>query len=364
MNRSAPLSALLAAVFLLSCSRGQEQVAGGDDMGNFLRAVVVDSVGHPLDGRIVVVSDVDSMSLELDPGGLATIPGRRRGWIALRSSAGDFLLDSPGDSGTLGALKVGRRRPLLGWLNRAASVSIPGVGVASREGAYFRFAAVPPGAMRLLASSDSFRVGVRLVLDLDSLARRPAATDSVVVPPLVARGSLLAVASRDDTSACGAACPSWLWSQASALDDSLPLETYVRLRPSASLADTALVRGVSSVDSRGSWLLLRIDLKGVNTAPRLWISASDTLIPHRVEISGEMTNDTLVVAPADTAVTRNAALRRRDDPRLLDSLLLVVGGIVVPIPPADRTASDSCPAGFDSLPTICGGSGRNWRLQP
>ena len=53
---------LAPLLWILSCSSREQLVAGGDDMGNFVQAILLDSTGAPLHGRVQVVSESDTFS--------------------------------------------------------------------------------------------------------------------------------------------------------------------------------------------------------------------------------------------------------------------------------------------------------------
>lgn len=220
MSRKNVVPSLLLALALFGCSSGEQRIAGGDDMGNFLRARLADSTGRPLSGRIAAFSDVDSISTELDAEGVLVLPSRHRAWLAMRTPQGaEFLLHAPPDSGRIGAFRLGWPRPLVGWLMRIATLRIAGVGTVDCDGGIFRFAAVPPGIMRLEAFSGSFHASVLLSTAFDTANLEPSPVDSFVTPPLTISDTLLVEASREDTTACGSACPPWFLDSANVIGE-------------------------------------------------------------------------------------------------------------------------------------------------
>ncbi len=318
---------LLAAALgaLLSCASDDPQVAGGDDMGNFAQATLVDSFGSPLKGRVRVVGDHDTFSLEVLDGGVIRIPSRSRTWIRVIGPGGECILDRPADSGHLGTLTVGRPRPLVGWLARTGSIRIPGLGEASRQGGLFRFEAVPPGRMRLVAQSDSFLAelpfSVRTSPPLDTLVLPP---DSLALPPLVVTGSSLAAASRSDTAACGTGCASWLWGKVNVyvpLDTTVGVDTafptYTRLRLSTTPSpDSGLCDSFRVVADHGNSVQFEIFLRGRGVIPRLrWVGSRQFLVQS-------YRSDSTAPTALDSAFSLLALLPRTDDSLLQDSLIL------------------------------------------
>lgn len=334
---------------LLSCTSDTPQVAGGDDMGNFAQATLVDSFGSPLRGRVRVLADHDTFSLEVLEGGVIRIPSRSRTWIRVIGPGGECLLDRPADSGQLGTLTLGRPRPLLGWLARTGSLRIPGLGEAARQGGLFRFEAVPPGRMRLVAQSDSFFAelpfSVKFSPPRDTLVLPP---DSLALPPLVVTGSSLAAASRSDTAACGAGCASWLWSRVNvavpsdsspSVDTASPIYTRLRLTPTPS-PDSGLCDSIRVVADHGNTVVFRLVLRGRNVVPRLRGIDGGSLLLQAFRAGS--------VAPAarDSAYSLLAMLVRSDDSLLQDSLHAeadALGGSI-DLPPVRSVAADTCTA--------------------
>lgn len=345
---------LLAASLglLLSCASDTPQVAGGDDMGNFAQATLVDSFGSPLRGRVRVLADHDTLSLEVLDGGVIRLPSRSRAWIRVIGPAGECLLDRPADSGRLGTLTLGRPRPLVGWLARTGSLRIPGLGDALRQGGLFRFEAVPPGRMRLVAQSDSFFAelpfSVKFSPPLDTLVLPP---DSLALPPLVVTGSSLAAASPSDTAACGSGCANWLWSRVNLpvpepsgttpdVDTIAP--SYIRLRVSDTPSpDSGLCDSLHLVADHGNTVVLRIFLRGRGVVPRV------RSIGSRQFLVQSYRSDSAAPSALDSAFSLLTLLSRTDDTRLRDSLDLrpdSFRGGMIPLPGVGPVAADTCTA--------------------
>lgn len=210
-----PSFVLVAAiVFAVACTwdnksgggSGSPLQEGGDDMGNFLQARVVDSMGRPFAGTGTVLSDRDTMLFHADTNGAFRIPAKRRSWLRLNTSRGMFLWDAPPESGDVGTWKVGRSFILRGWLPHPASVTIAGVGVAIHDSGEFVFTEVPPGRSRLTVAAGS-KTGSVLVQMVHVVRNVPAPMDTLVVlPVLVLQDTVLRKVSAQDPTACDAPC--------------------------------------------------------------------------------------------------------------------------------------------------------------
>lgn len=334
---------------LLSCASDTPQVAGGDDMGNFAQATLVDSDGIPLKGRVRVLADHDTLSLEVLDGGVIRIPSRSRTWLRVTGPQGECILDRPATSGHLGILAVGRPRPLVGWLARTGTLRIPGLGEALRQGGLFRFEAVPPGRMRLLAQSDSFSAELPFSVQGSGGGKDSLLPDSLALPPLVVTGSSLAAASRTDTSACGGGCASWLWGKVNVyvpldttvgVDTAFPIYTRLRLATTPS-PDSGLCDSFRVVVDHGNSVQLEIFLRGRGVIPRLrWVGSRQFLVQS-------YRSDSTAPTALDSAFSLLALLPRADDSLLQDSLILFPdsyrGGIRV-LPGVGPVAADTCTA--------------------
>lgn len=214
-GRIALLLAIIAFFFAASCTwdnksgaddMGNFLKAGGDDMGNFLQGKLVDSAGKPFAGRGMAVSDVDTASFRSDTAGVFRIPARRRAWLRCTTDQGQFLWDSPPDSGDAGVWKIGRNLELMGWFVGAESVSIPGVGPARREGGLYVFDSVPPGRARLVFSTDSGTASIFVSVEKGLPKDDPRFDTLVVLPIIVLEDTLLRKASRLDSTVCDSPC--------------------------------------------------------------------------------------------------------------------------------------------------------------
>jgi hypothetical protein len=341
---------LLAAVLgsLLSCASDDPQVAGGDDMGNFAQATLVDGDGLPLKGRVRVLADHDTLSLEVQEGGVIRIPSRSRAWIRVIGPQGECILDQPASAGHLGILAVGRPRPLVGWLARTGTLRIPGLGEALRQGGLFRFEAVPPGRMRLLAVSDSFSAALPIFIPASGGTLDTLLADSLALPPLVVTGSALAAADRADTAACGSGCADWIWSRVNVpvpsdsspgADTSLPLYTRLRLSSTPS-PDSGLCDSIRIVANHGNTVELEVFLRGRGVVPRLYRRAGS-----RQFLVQSFRSGSAIPTALDSAFSLLALIPRADDSLLRDSLALFPdsyrGGMLV-LPGVDPVVPDTC----------------------
>lgn len=363
---------LLAVLSLHGCSTDKVAQAGGDDMGNFVRATLLDSTGAPLHGRIAAFSDVDTFSLELDADGVLALPARRRAWLVVRTPSGSaFLLHGPRDSGALQAMRLAAPRPLVGWLRRIALLRIAGVGTTTSAGGLFRFSSVPPGTMLLEAWSDSFSASAPLsTTAFDQDAQR---LDSFVVAPLVVASSSLVTAGRDDTSACGASCQ-WLWTSANLGADTSwrraqtsPTDTFRLLSvTSVTIPDTSLLVSVDSVGDLGNWLLLVVRVRGTGE-PRLHRPDADSVAgsatPHALVLGASLTVDTTMIGSPDSVRVHKVALPRPAGTIFADSLL-IQHRTVLGIAPTSRAATgDTCDASDATRARLCGGP-PTWFYRP
>lgn len=371
MNRC-PLLAVLLAALLSACSEPPERSAGGDDMGNFLQARLLDSTGSPVAGRVQVVSDVDTVSLDLDPDGELLVPGRVRSWMIVRAASGAYILDAPPSVGRVGDWKLGRARPLVGWTKSGATFAIAGLGVARRDGGYFRFPAVPPGRTSLRATSDSFRVSLPLDLELDRISARRGSSDSLVLAPLVAGSTGLVVAPRSDTSGCGTGCPRWFYDLDNTVLGELPAYREVAPDLDTTFGESTLVASVLRSEARGDWILFDLLLRGASAVPvfradTAWVpTGADTSLPRArmgfVFVAARLANDSMVSGPADALTFHRVALRRTVSSWMSDSLQLQ-GAVFAWIPRIASLASESCTrSGSDSTRSTCGPPGREWIL--
>jgi len=342
---------LLAAVLgsLLSCASDDPQVAGGDDMGNFAQATLVDGDGLPLKGRVRVLADHDTLSLEVLEGGVIRIPARSRAWLRVVGPQGECILDQPASNGRLGILALGRPRPLVGWLARTGTLRIPGLGEAFRQGGLFRFEAVPPGRMRLLAQSDSFSAALPFSVQASGGALDSLIPDSLALPPLVVTGASLASAARTDTAACGAGCASWLWSKvnvhvpsdtASTVDTAWP--TYTRMRRAVVPSpDSGLCDSLQVVADHGNTVVFRVFLRGRGVIPRLRGFGGGEFFVQAFR------PDSSAPGAQDSAHSILAMLVRAEDSLLQDSIRLEPdsrrGGILT-FPVLRPASADSCSA--------------------
>lgn len=371
MIRRLPLAAMLSALAFFACSTDKVAQSGGDDMGNFVRAKLFDSAGRPMDGRILAFSDIDTLSLELDAGGILVLPSRHRAWLAVRSPSGiAFLLHAPPDSGALPAMRLGVPRPLVGWLRRIATLRIAGVGRTTSAGGLFRFAEVPPGSMLLEAWSDSFTASAPLSMaPLDQDARH---VDSFVVAPLVVASAKLVTARRDDTAACGATCQ-WMWTSANLGADTAwrPAQTasadsFRRLPTSTStIPDSSRIVAIDSMEDRGNWLLLSIRIRG-NGSPLLHFAPSDSMAGggvHLPLLGAALVADTLVIGDPDSIRIHRVALPRPAGTIFADSLVLRFGSSIEVAPSSRTQPGDTCNATETVQPRRCGGF-PGWYYKP
>lgn len=369
--RSPSRLAVLLGCCLLACDDAPERTAGGDDMGNFLQAHLVDGAGAPVAGRVQVVSDVDTLSLSVDPSGTIHLPSRLRSWVKVSANGADYLLHAPPVRGSAGTWKLGVARPLVGWTKSRAALSIAGLGAAIREGSFFRFAAVPPGRPLLIARNDSFYVSLGLDLELDRVNASGAAPDSLVMAPLVASASGLQVASRSDTSGCGAGCPTWFYDLDNTVLRAVPSYRIDTARAISGRGDSGLVVSVLRAEARGRWILLDLLLRGASTIPVLEVSpglmrgpGDSSVVPgpyNNLLVSARMANDSLVVGPADALVLHRVALLR-DLPVEMSDSLLTYGASNVRFSPVSRVPSETCVLRADSISSLCGSSGKEWIL--
>lgn len=369
-----PLAAIVSAFLLASCSNEKGAVAGGDDMGNFLRAELLDSTGTPLEGRIHASSNVDTFSLVLDEGGILTLPARRREWIAMRTPSGSaFLLHSPPDSGTLSSMRLGTPRPLVGWLQRAATFGIAGVGTTSSAGGLFRFAEVPPGFMVLKAWSDSFTASALLSTDSPDQAHG-ARIDSFVVAPLAVAGTRLVTAERDDTIACGSRCR-WIWTDANVVvgQEAIPqtrmvVDTFrLAVFSSGAIPDTGGILAIDSVRDLGNWLLLWIRMHDPGANPLFLRAEGDSVpgdkVPHRLVLGSGPIVDTARLPGADTTRLRRVAVPRPVGTVFADSIV-IQWMTTRTVAPSSRSAStDVCDAMDTNRARPCGAASP-WFFSP
>ncbi|MBK9578756.1 MAG: hypothetical protein IPO40_16920 [Fibrobacteres bacterium] len=180
---------------------------GGDDMGNFLQARMVDSMGRPFAGTGTILSDRDTFLFHADTNGAFRIPAKRRSWVRLVTSRGKFLWDAPPESGDAGIWKVGRSFILRGWFPSRGVISIAGVGEAIHDSGEFVFPEVPPGRAKLTVSTGSKSGSV-----LIKMAHRvwnvpaPVVDTLVVLPVLVLQDTALRTAPPQDPTACDSSC--------------------------------------------------------------------------------------------------------------------------------------------------------------
>ena len=369
--RFLPCLAGLLGCVLLACDDAPERTAGGDDMGNFLQARVTDGAGNPVAGRVQVVSDVDTMSLSVEPDGKLFLPSRTRAWVKVISSSGDYLLHAPPVQGMAGTWKLGSVRPLVGWTKSRAVFSIPGLGAAIREGSFFRFPAVPPGRPILTAYNDSFHVSLGLDLELDRITASGTAPESLVMAPLVASTTGLGVASRSDTSGCGAGCPTWFYDLDNTVLRTIPTYRTDTARALTGRGDSSLVASVIRAEQRGGWILFDLLLRGTSTVPVFEFSTGVVPSPtdsppipapfNHLLVSARLANDSLVVGPADALVLHRVALQR-DFPTGMSDSLLTYGGSNLWFAPVSRLPPEICVPRADSISSLCGTSGREWIL--
>lgn len=372
--RSLPRLAVLLGCGLLACDDAPKRTAGGDDMGNFLQARLTDERGLPLAGRVLVVSDVDTISLSVDPDGTIHLPSRLRSWVKLSSVGGEYLLHAPPVQGSAGTWKLGSARPLVGWTKSRAVFSIAGLGAAIREGGFFRFAAVPPGRPLLTAQNDSFRVSLGLDLEMDRISASGAAPDSLVMAPLVASAGGLEVASRSDTSGCGAGCPTWFYELDNTVLRAVPTYWVDTARSVTGRGDSGLVASVLRAEARGRWILFDLMLRGASAVPVFEYSSGtmssgidSTLAPgpyNHLLVSARLANDSMVVGAADALVLHRVAVQR-DFPAGMSDSLQTYGGSNFRFSPLSRLPPETCVPRADSISTLCGPSGKEWiRLRP
>ncbi|MCB9496530.1 MAG: hypothetical protein H6686_06545 [Fibrobacteria bacterium] len=205
----------LALLVLLSCGGRQERATGGDDMENFVRFALEDSRGNPASGPVTAYSDLDTLVLDLDEGGSATLPERERSWILFEGRNGGVMAASP-RGGDLGRLRLGPYRPFLGWTEPDAKVSLRGLGVAQRSGPVFTFASIPPGN-HLLEVVGADGVGGSLTLRipvLDSAILDTLGGEWLRLPPLTLHSDALVPLARGDSTGCGGVCPDSAWTLA------------------------------------------------------------------------------------------------------------------------------------------------------
>lgn len=359
--------AVLLGCGLLACDDAPERTAGGDDMGNFLQARLTDESGDPVGGRVQVVSDVDTLSLSVDPSGEIHLPSRSRSWVKVSASGGIYLLHAPPVEGSAGTWKLGAARPLVGWTKSQAVFAIPGLGSSTREGGFFRFAAVPPGRPLLIAQNDSFRVSLGLDLEIDRIAASGTAPESLVMAPLVASAGGLQVASRDDTTGCGAGCPTWFYDLDNTVLRAIPSYRIDTARAVSGRGDSDLVVSVLRAEPRGRWILFDLLLRGASTIPVFEYSDGRMPVPqdsipapyNNVLVSARMANDSLVAGPADALVLHRVALLR-DLPAGMSDSLLTYGSLNVGFAPVSRLPVESCTVRADSTSRLCGTAGKEW----
>lgn len=359
--------AVLLGCGLLACDEAPERTAGGDDMGNFLQARLTDESGDPVGGRVQVVSDVDTLSLSVDPSGEIHLPSRSRSWVKVSASGGIYLLHAPPVEGSAGTWKLGAARPLVGWTKSQAVFAIPGLGTSTREGGFFRFAAVPPGRPLLIAQNDSFRVSLGLDLEIDRIAASGTAPESLVMAPLVASAGGLQVASRDDTTGCGAGCPTWFYDLDNTVLRAIPSYRIDTARAVSGRGDSDLVVSVLRAEPRGRWILFDLLLRGASTIPVFEYSDGRMPVPqdsipapyNNVLVSARMANDSLVAGPADALVLHRVALLR-DLPAGMSDSLLTYGSLNVGFAPVSRLPVESCTVRADSTSRLCGTAGKEW----
>lgn len=203
-----PWSWTLLSLVLLWSGCGPETLgrqAGGDDMGNFLQARLVDATGRPLTGPVNAWSDLDSVQTSADPSGVVKVARADRRWIRFATGSGQYLLDSPPPSGDLGDCPVGALRRLEGWLGVSGQVSIPGVGLGSRDGGAYAVDSVPPGTIRLVVDTASVVVKTSLA--------------EPILPPLSISGRTLQPVSVQG-SGCDTSCKSFYLTRTAPLPDS------------------------------------------------------------------------------------------------------------------------------------------------
>lgn len=368
---SLPRLAVLLGCGLLACDDAPERTAGGDDMGNFIQANLIDEKGLPVSGRVLVVSNVDTLSLSVDPSGTIHLPSRLRSWVKVSASEGDYLLHAPPVQGAAGSWKLGAARPLVGWTKSRAFFSIAGLGAAIREGSYFRFAAVPPGRPLLIARNDSFHVSLGLDLELDRISASGAAPDSLVMAPLVASPGGLEVASRSDTSGCGAGCPTWFYELDNTVLRAVPSYRVDTAKSVTGRGDSGLVASVLRAEARGRWILFDLMLRGASAVPVF--EYSDGTMPsgndsasipgpyNNLLVSARLANDSMVVGAADALVLHRVAVQR-DFPAGMSDSLLTYGGSDVWFAPVSRLPPEICVPRADSISSLCGPSGKEWIL--
>lgn len=207
LHRAFTLFSLCAALVLTAaCGNGSfVRQAGGDDMGNFLQARMLDTLGRPVVGRVAVLSDQDTVGAYSDESGTVRVGKLDRLWIRFVTASGQFLLDSPPEDGDVGNCVVGTPRRIEGWFAAPGVITIPGVGVAVRDGGAYRVDSVPPGTFRLAVDA-----GAGVVVD---------AAATVVLPPLVREGATLQPVSVDG-GACDTACKAYYLGKPSNVPDS------------------------------------------------------------------------------------------------------------------------------------------------
>lgn len=207
-HRAFPVFCVCVALALSAgCGNGSfVRQAGGDDMGNFLQARVVDGNGRPVSGRIQILSDRDTLDAIADESGSVRVGESARDWIRFVTPAGQYLFDGPPESGDLGVLAVGALGTMEGWIATTGDIAIPGVGELTRNsGGVFVFDSVPPGNVRVVVGGSSV------------LVRSPGG--DAVLPPLVREAATLRAVSVQGVS-CDSACKVYYLGKPSIIKDS------------------------------------------------------------------------------------------------------------------------------------------------
>ena len=218
-------------------------------MGNFLQAQLADSNGVPLEGRITAYSDVDSISTELDAGGLLVLPSRHRSWIALQTPQGaKFLLHAPSAFGRLGTFRLGSARPR-SWagLKRIATIRIAGRG---KHPVHRR----PVPIRRCPPRPDATRSVLRLLQRIDRIVDRLRHHDSrrghggLVHHAAAFRLQAASSSSPPATTRppAAATCPQWLWTHANVIGNTPTASPRHVPADLPGLADSSRTRAPSS----------------------------------------------------------------------------------------------------------------------
>jgi len=315
----------LGALLCIGCDDGKpERIAGGDEMDNFLQAVLLDGNGAPVRGAVRLRSDIDSSVLVADEHGGVAIPSGRRRWLRFTSGAGEYLLDSPMDSGVLGVLKLEPSKPLAGWISGTGALSMPGVGSANQDNGVYVFPSVPPGKVRVLLDGNDEAGALELSLGEDFL-REGVHADTFFLPPIAVSYGSMKIIPESDSASCGGACPGGVWKRINLSDSAYHQNptTYRMLAIDTTFRkDTLPVVDVGGFVVHANSVTFSVAVLGSDTRVRLFRSPGEKAQVHVQAFGPDSSGKS-----ADPKAVRwiPVILMRHQDPLLLMDFQIVHG---------------------------------------